>query len=523
MKWIRLLFFLLVVLFSAMLFTFVAPLLYAAVFHTLMPLWLLHVRQRLLPGNDVQNGIWHPGTLLTQPFIWMVFGGAGVMYVLASLQNKLLQQRGTFGSAAYARGRHIRAFHARPVPRWLGHGVRAFVQVAAIPARLAFRGVGAVSVQATRTIQQRRGQPAPSLFHIGTYRGRHLTLSEAQQEEHLLITGPTGSKKSTLLMIPNLQQEQGGRSLFIADLKNELHRLTAGAVAQSHQVWWFTPMHPEQSQSYNPLAYVHDAVDANMLADCWVTNTGESKNDPFWSTCARFLICAVILHLRTTEPNAPFERVADYITGKTFADLKQILSQSPSPEARRKAGSFLHHASLNDRLIGSLMTDIGSRFQLFDSEQVRRVTARNEIDFGEMVDVPTALYLSIPRSEVTFYRPLMACFTMQMFRAWEQRSAQEGTLPRGIACYMDEFANIGIIPNFAQFISTARYLRVALIMVIQNFAQLDESFGPQAAETIRANANTHMLLPGAGLRECTYYSERIGDTTVRTWTRSSQG
>ena len=99
---------------------------------------------------------------------------------------------------------------------------------------------------------------------------------------------------------------------------------------------------------------------------------------------------------------------------------------------------------------------------------------------------------------------------------------QEGTLPRSIACYLDEFANIGYIPGYAQFIATARYLHVALIMVVQNFAQLDERYGREAAETIRANANTHVLLPGAGLRECSYYSERIGDTTVRTWSRSSE-
>ena len=56
--------------------------------------------------------------------------------------------------------------------------------------------------------------------------------------------------------------------------------------------------------------------------------------------------------------------------------------------------------------------------------------------------------------------------------------------------------------------------------VLQNFSQLDAAYGADDAETIRANANTHLLLPGAGLRECQYYSERIGHTTVPTWTRS---
>jgi type IV secretory pathway TraG/TraD family ATPase VirD4 len=61
------------------------------------------------------------------------------------------------------------------------------------------------------------------------------------------------------------------------------------------------------------------------------------------------------------------------------------------------------------------------------------------------------------------------------------------------------------------------------MMVIQSFSQLDSVYGQEVAETIRENANTHLLFPGAGLRECRYYSERIGDTTVKTWTRTSRG
>jgi type IV secretion system protein VirD4 len=226
--------------------------------------------------------------------------------------------------------------------------------------------------------------------------------------------------------------------------------------------------------------------------------------------------------LRATEPDAPLSRLADFIASKSFEEMKDLLTESPSAEAKRKAANFLKNMAHNERLIGSIMTDIGNRFQLFDSDNVRAVTSVNEIDFNAMVDSPTALYLSIPRSEVPIYKPLMAAFTMQMFRAWEQRAASSpgGSLPRGIACYMDEFANIGHIPGYAHFISTARYLRVSLLMVLQNFSQLDAAYGADDAETIRANANTHLLLPGAGLRECQYYSERIGNTTVPTWTRS---
>jgi len=436
-----------------------------------------------------------PQEVTSGPGPWLFFVLAVLLFVSFGLGIRP-HGRHTYGSAGYATRSEA----------------RAFARSSQLARRLLHR------LKRTNADQEAR---QGSLFVVGSYRGRVIALKEKEQEEHTLLTASTGGGKTTLEIAPNLLRETGSRSLFIADLKNELYRITAGTLAKQHKIWWFAPLRSEISHGYNPLAHIHNAMDANMFAACWVKNTGES-HDPFWTNCARYLICSIVLHLRATEPDAPLSRLADFIASKSFEEIKQELTESPSAEAKRKAANFLANMAHNERLIGSIMTDIGNRFQLFDSENVCAVTSVNEIDFNAMVDEPTALYLSIPRSEVPIYRPLMACFTMQMFRAWEQRATNDprGTLPRGIACYMDEFANIGHIPGYAHFISTARYLRVSLLMVLQNFSQLDAAYGSEDAETIRANANTHLLLPGAGLRECQYYSERIGHTTVPTWTRS---
>jgi hypothetical protein len=509
MKWTQWLALPFLLLLCCILFLFMTPLL-APAFHHALPAWMSTLRGRMLPGGDpvsdlVGRHLANQGDVLSQPFTWLILGCMAALYVLVSFHLRIISHRTTYGSAGYASRRQARSFRAHPASRQRWPLPRFLFRT---PVTLAVATAHTIGTMHHNTRLRRTG--LASQFLVGTYQGRLIVLNEQQQEEHLLLVAPTGSGKSSLEVIPNLLREQGSRSLFIADLKNELYRITAGALSRSHQIWWFVPTRPERSHGYNPLAYVKDAMDANMLADCWVKNTGESEADPFWATCARHLISAIILHLRATEPAAPFSRLADYILEHSFEELKDLLSHSPSQEARRKTGAFLKEMNRNDRLVGAVMTDIGNRFQLFDSEAIRRVTALNDIDFQAMIDDPTALYLSIPRSEVDLYRPLLACFTMQMFRTWEQRAADVGSLPRGIACYMDEFANIGYIPGYAHFVSTARYLRVALIMVIQNFAQLDERYGPHAAETIRENANTHLLLPGAGLRECVFYSERIG-------------
>jgi type IV secretion system protein VirD4 len=359
--------------------------------------------------------------------------------------------------------------------------------------------------------------PSESYLVLGTYQRQSIALDEKQQEEHLLLIAQTGGGKSSLVIIPGLLRERGSRSLFVADMKDELYRKTAGAVAQHHIVWLFAPMRPQVSRGYNPLAHIHSVEDAQDFATCWTRNTG-SGGEAYWNNNVRLIITAMVLHMHTTEPDAPLSRLADLLTGTDFDSLSALLTNSPSMEARREIGQFLNNMKLNERAAGATMTDVANRFQALSGASVRQATAINEIDFARMADddARIALYLSLDPDDAERLRPLISCMTMQMFQAWRRKAKEHisGALSHGIACYLDEFANIGYIPRYASYISTARSLRVALLMACQSFAQLEEIYGRQDAVTIRTNAVTQLLLPGAGLEECRYFSERAGDTTV---------
>jgi type IV secretory pathway TraG/TraD family ATPase VirD4 len=355
------------------------------------------------------------------------------------------------------------------------------------------------------------------LFRLGKYQGRVVGLSEHQQYEHILLTAPTGSGKSSRVLIPCLLRETGARSLFIADLKNELYVTTSGWLNKSMPVWRFAPIDPAASAGYNPLAHIRSVEDAQDFAETWVANTGTSSKESFWETNSKLLISALTMHLVESEQSPAFSRLADIITTQSFDEIKALLTKTRSRSARYIAQKFLENMASNERLVGSQMTDVGNRFQLLVGSNARTVTARNDINFVEMRQTPTAFFLSIPRSETRRYRPLLAVLVHQMFAAWERGGTQS------VQCYLDEFTNMGYLPGYADFISLARAQRIGLCMAIQGFAQLTERYGKNDAETIKANAVTHLLLPGAGLEECRYYSERLGDETVATTTVNRRG
>lgn len=358
---------------------------------------------------------------------------------------------------------------------------------------------------------------------LGKAGGKQIALSERRQCEHIALVAPQGKGKTASMIAPGLLREPGTRSIVAIDPKSELVRLTAGAVAQHHQVWVLAPDAPAQSVSYNPLAHLETFEDAQDFAHCWVQNTGVAK-EPFWNLNAETLITSVAWHLRETEPDAPCSRLAELLVSLPFEQLCDTLLGSPATVARELAAPLLHDLHKNPQLQASVRAGLTNRFLLLSSPSVQAVTARNRVDFVEMVDRPTALYLSIPSSASERLRPLSACLLMQMFAAWIRLAeAHGGQLPRQIICYLDEFGNAGVIPHFAERIATLRSFHVGLLLAIQSFAQLHKLYGRDTTSIILSNAATHLVLRGVGQEEAEFYSKRIGDTTIRNQSQNGTG
>jgi type IV secretion system protein VirD4 len=236
MRWTTILLSILLLCLAATLWVFASPFVTAILAAHQHARWSTAVLHTLLNSRNPNP--------TTQPITWILFILMGIAVLVARV-HITLPKRTTYGSSHYATWRETWPYLKRRL-----HWPRLRPRRAKAPAI-----------------------PSESLFVIGTYRWRTIALSEKRQEEHVLVTGPNGAGKSSWLLIPNLLRERGNRSLFIADLKNELFPVTAGAVARFHEVWLFAPTRPHESHAYNPLAHIRSAADANLFARCWVKNT----------------------------------------------------------------------------------------------------------------------------------------------------------------------------------------------------------------------------------------------------------
>lgn len=350
--------------------------------------------------------------------------------------------------------------------------------------------------------------------------GRSLvSIREREQYEHLLLVAPTGAGKTSGVILPNLLTEPGTRSLVITDPKRELLRATSPQMQRRYghrNVWAFDFLDPALSRGYNPLAYVTDAATADLFAQTWVRNTGESK-DAFWSNAARTLIGAAALHLvKTEEIVPPLVALMELLCGTPAEVVRATLAASPVPEVRRLARGFLANMAKNERLLGSVFTELPPRFTCLNIAAVRATTGINEIDFARLAAAPTALYLALDPQHGKTLAPLTASFFLHFFTTLTAiaKAAPAGALPVPVLAYLDEFGTIGHIPEFASRMATVRSAGIGCLLVIQDKAQLEKAYGKEDADTILANAATKLCLARVTRDDAAYFSDLAGTTTV---------
>ncbi len=373
-------------------------------------------------------------------------------------------------------------------------------------------------------LRPRRGHADLVLGRVGR---RLVALPERDQYEHLLLVAPTGAGKTSGVILPNLLAEPGTRSLVITDPKRELLRKSTPALLTRYsreRVWTLDFLDPTLSRGYNPLAYVTDAATADLFAQTWVRNTGESK-DAFWSNAARTLIGAAALHLVATEPEItpPLIALVDLLCGNPAETVSATLADSPVPEVRRLARGFLANMAKNERLLGSVFTELPPRFTCLNLPPVCTVTGTNEIDFAQLAHEPTALYLALDPQYSRTLAPLTACFFLHFFTTLTNiaKAVPSGALPVPVLGYLDEFGTVGHIPEFASRMATVRSAGIGCLLVVQDLAQLKKAYGEEDADTILSNSTTKLCLGRVTHDDAEYFSKLAGTATVLSANRSA--
>ena len=401
--------------------------------------------------------------------------------------------------------------------------------------------------------------PVPD-WNIPLTRTESLTMTSRPKDpktarnKNILVIGGSGSGKTRFFVKPSLLQMHS--SYVVTDPKGQFLRETGKLLAhggpkrdengkpvrdkrgkvvyEPYRIKVLNTINFSKSMKYNPLAYVRSEKDILKLVNVIIANTkgdGEKSSEDFWIKAERLLYCALIGYIwyeaETEEKNFitllelinACEAREDDETYKSPVDIlfDELAQAQPEHFAVKQYVKFKMAAG---KTLKSILVSCGARLAPFDIKELRDIMTEDELELDTMGDRKTALFLIMSDTDTTF-NFVIAMLQSQLFNLLCDKADDlyNGRLPVHVRCLLDEFANIGQIPNFDKLIATIRSREISASIILQSQSQLKTIY-KDAADTIVGNCDVTLFLGGKEKSTLKEISELLGKETIDSLSQS---
>ena len=348
-------------------------------------------------------------------------------------------------------------------------------------------------------------------------------------EYHSLVIGATGSGKTQTVILPTVHSLAKAReSMIITDPKGEIYEKTSNMLrSRGYQILLLNFRDPQNGNAWNPMSLPYqmykignqdkaiellDDLALNILYD------DTNKNaDPFWEKTSADYFSGVALGLfedaQPNEININSISLATTVGEEKFGGSTYIkeyfAGKDPNSAASINASSTIMAPSETK---GSILSVFKQKVKLFASrENLSEMLSHSDINLESIGERPTAVYIVIQDEKKT-YHSLVTILIKQIYETLISVAQRHGgQLPIRTNFLLDEFANMPPLKDVSTMITAARSRKIRFTMIIQNFAQLDDVYGKEEAETIRGNCGNIIYLITTELKALEEISKMCGE------------
>ena len=352
------------------------------------------------------------------------------------------------------------------------------------------------------------------------------------RNKNILVIGGSGSGKTRFFVKPNLLQCHS--SYVVTDPKGTiLNEVGALLDRKGYRIKSLNLINFKKSMRYNPLAYIRSEKDILKLVNALILNTkgeGEKSSEDFWVKAERLYYSALIGYIwyeaepeernfitlldlinasEAREDDEEFQSPVDLL----FAKLEK---EHPDHFAVKQYRKFKMAAG---KTLKSILISCGARLSPFDIAELRDLMAEDELELDTLGDRKSALFVILSDTDSTF-NFVAALMYSQLFNLLCDKADDfyGGRLPVHVRCLLDEFANIGQIPNFDKLIATIRSREISASIILQSQSQLKAIY-KDAAEIISDNCDCTLFLSGRG-KNAKEIAEVLGKETIDSYNQS---
>jgi type IV secretion system protein VirD4 len=361
---------------------------------------------------------------------------------------------------------------------------------------------------------------------FGTVETKPLILpADVRGNLNVAVLGPPGSGKSRAYVRNNLfQAVASGWSVIVTDPKGELTRdFRTFFEEQGYDVKIFNLVDMLHSHRWNPLSQVETDMDAQLLTEVVIANTqapGRKSGDPFWDRAETNLLKALVLYVINELP--PEERNLGRLYELLASGDSKYLDMLFSPLSQSHPAKMPYniYVETSPQVRSGVIIGLGTRLQVFQNRLVKSLTDFTDINLESPGYRKSAYFCIISDMDRTFNFLASLFFSFLFISLTRYADRNEGKLPVFVNFLLDEFCNIGHIPDFTKKISTMRSRGIACSVIFQSITQLQSHYPEKEWETIMADCDSWLTLGVKDVTSAKYISDHLGEGTIEAITKT---
>ena len=350
---------------------------------------------------------------------------------------------------------------------------------------------------------------------------------DTRLNSNLAVYGASGSKKTRAFCMNRILQGAARKeSLIICDPKSELYEKASSYLrSQDYVVKIFNLVSPENSDSWSCLAEVEgQELMAQLFVDVIIKNTSGGKGDHFWDSAEMNLLKALVLYVDQSYPpeTKNMGLVYQLLTLQSEKELNSLFDVLPNTHPAKAPYMLFKQSS--DTVRSGVIIGLGSRLQVFQSELIKKITARDEIDLELPGQKPCAYFLVTSDQDSTFdfLASLFLSFAFIKLVRYADKNCEGGRLPVPVHVLGEELTACGTIPDLSRRLSVIRSRNISMSCVFQNLAGLQNRYPNNLWQEIIGNCDIQLFLGCTDPLTAEFVSSRTGLASVAVSSQSKE-
>lgn len=343
---------------------------------------------------------------------------------------------------------------------------------------------------------------------------------------NVLVVGTSGAGKTRSIVTPNLLQATG--SYVLSDPKGNLYKKYKNYLEeQGYVVKKLDFTDPEHSAHYNFFRYIKNTQDIVKIAHMLVYQGKKGMSpDPFWDQAGQLLMQSVMAYL-IEELDSKEQNLHNILKAINLCYRNGDLDERKNPldcmmeDLGRKnpdsyaLSTYTKFRVAADKTLKSILITVNARLGLFDTPEIIKMTASDDIDIASIGKKKTALFVVVSDTDRSLDGLVNIFFTQAMNELCRvaDKECEDNCLPVPVRFILDDFATNCKIEEFPRMIASIRSRGISAMLMIQAESQLTESYG-QDGKTIIGNCDTYVYLGGNDVETAKAVAERC-DTPVK--------